>query len=143
MKKVFFMILAAILSSAALFAQDKVERDTLSILKDKKELLELHLKLTKLNIKLLDKKEDRIKIEQNANEMNKKADRLTKDYATSDEVSSTVTDSKEARKLLAKTEKANKKLSKINKTIRDLESDIKSVEREIIIQRLAIEFTEK
>lgn len=143
MKRVFLTGIVLVLSSVALFAEGEVKGDTLSVLKEKKELLELHVKLTKLNMKLLDKKEDRVSIAENAEEMNKKADKLTSDYETSEKVSSTISDSKDARKLLAKTEKANKKLAKINKNIEDLENDIKGIERKIAVQRFSIQFFEK
>ncbi len=131
----YFSLMLSGAFSSILYAQDEKEIDTISVLKEKEDLLELHIKHIALQIKFLEKKQQCIEIEQKAEHLGKLADKAVEDYQG--------TKSKETRKALAKAERASKKLSKIKKQIRDLENDIRSIERKITLQNYFLEIKEK
>ncbi len=128
-----------------LFAQEKEEVDTIEVLEEKQELLDLHRQKTKLQIKLLKKQFDCEEKKQKAKYLEELADKATQDYQDLDSKQSkeNLAHSKETRKILSKSEKANNKLSKCLKQIRDLEDDIRNVERKIAMKGYCLEINEK
>ncbi len=125
--------------------EDEKQFDTIAVLEEKQDLLELHTKLTKLNIKLLERKEDLVKVDQRAKDLAELADGAAEDYQDLDskEARKELSQSKETRKLLAKSEKAHKKLSKLKKQIRDLQDDIRDTKRKIALQNYVLTIEEK
>lgn len=145
MKRIIVVCFSLVMSGmflCALFAQDKNEKekeekkfDSISVLEEKKDLLELHTKYTSLKIKFLEKKQQCAELDQKAKSLEKLADKAAEDYQG--------VNSKETRKTLAKSKRANKKLSRVKKQMRDLEDDIRSIERKITLQNYLLEIKEK
>ncbi len=146
----FVLLLLSGMFFNTLFAQEKqknkgLEFDTVSALEEKRELLKLHDKYIALQIRFLEKQHMYEQVEQKAKNLTKLADQTTKDYQSIDskEVRKELSRSKETQKTLAKSERANRKLSRIKKQMRDLEDNMRSIERKIALENYTLEISEK
>ena len=113
----------------------QVSAQELDVLKAQKEALELNNDLVK-------EQADNTKIKDKVEGLNRKADRKTDNFSSSDAVD-TAKDAKKTAKLLKETESANKDLAKSDDKILDLQADIKKIEAKIERLKFAVEFKEK
>ena len=113
----------------------QVSAQELDVLKAQKEALELNKDLVK-------EQADNTKIKDKVEGLNRKADRKTDNFSSSDAVD-TAKDAKKTAKLLKETESANKDLAKSDDKILDLQADIKKIEAKIERLKFAVEFKEK
>ena len=98
--------------------------------------------LIEKKIDLVKEQSDNAKIKDKVEGLNRKADRKTDNFSSSD-AEGTAKDAKKTAKLLKETESANKDLAKSDNKILDLQADIKKIEAKIERLKFAVEFKEK
>ena len=119
-------IFAAVLFTVAASFTQNLKAQNVNEIKEKKELLKLYSSLLDKNVDLAKEKEVNVQLAEEVKSINKKTDRKTDDFTSSDPNSTSI-DAKKTAKLLKKAEAANKSLHKSNEKIIGIESDIKKI----------------
>lgn len=120
----------------------KVKSQSVAEIKEKQELLKVYSELFNKNLELAKEKENNVKIAAEVNSLNKKSDRKT-DKFTSSDPNSTSQDAKNTAKLLKKTESANKDLLKSNTKIKSIEAEISRIVTKMESYKYVIEIKNK
>lgn len=123
MKKNVFTVLL-VLGIGTFFTQVKAQ--TVAEIKEKKELLKIYSEMFDKNLELAKERENNVQLSAEVSSLNKKSDRKT-DKFTSSDPNSTSQDAKDTAKILKKTESANKELHKSNIKIKSIEAEIAKI----------------
>ena len=115
---------------------------SLDEMKSQREVLKLSSDLIDKKIELETENQKNEKIKSNAQSLNRKSDRSTDNFSSSDP-DSTVKDAKKTAKILKETENANKDLEKSNRKIIGLQADIKKIESQLEKTKYWVELKEK
>lgn len=111
-------------------------------MKSQREALKLTTDLVDKKIELETENQKNEKIKSNTQSLNRKSDKSTDNFSSSDP-DSTVKDAKKTAKILKETENANKDLEKSNRKIIGLQADIKKIESQLDKAKYRIELKEK
>lgn len=99
---------------------------TIEEIQQKKELFKVYTEMLDKNLELAKEKETNVKLTETVNSLNRKSDRKTDNFSSSDP-KNTYDDAKRTGKLLKQTEVANKDLAKSNSKIKNIEEDLRKI----------------
>lgn len=104
----------------------QLKAQTIEEIKQKQELFKVYSQLLDKSMDLAKERQNNVKLEAQVNSLNKKSDRKT-DKFTSSDPKTTSADAKKTAKLLKETETANRDLAKSNSKIKSIEAEMKKI----------------
>ena len=141
MKK-YFLTTALTLGFAVFSLNVNAQEQDIDVMKKQSEVLKLSTDLMNKRIDLEKEKQSNAKISDNVESLNRKSNRSTNDFESSD-AESTANDAKKTAKILKQTESANRNLDRSNSRSIDLEGDIRKLEMRLEKLPYTVELKEK
>lgn len=104
----------------------KLKAQTIAEIKQKQELFKVYSQLLDKSMDLEKERENNVRLTAEANSLNKKSDKKTDKFSSSDP-KSTSDDAKKTAKLLKQTESVNRDLAKSNSKMKSIEDEMKNI----------------
>ena len=104
----------------------QMKAQTIEELQQKKEFFKVYTEMLDKNLELAKEKQTNAKLTETVNSLNRKSDRKTDNFSSSDP-KSTSDDAKRTGKLLKQTEVANKDLARSNSKVKSIEEDLRKI----------------
>lgn len=104
----------------------QMKAQTIEEIKQKQEIFKIYSQLLDKSMDLAKERQNNVKLEAQVNSLNKKSDRKT-DKFTSSDPKTTSADAKKTAKLLKETEAANRDLAKSNSKIKSIEAQMATI----------------
>lgn len=137
------LLSAALVMGFSLFSVTmNAQKTDIDVMKKQYEVLKLNSDLMNKKIELEREMQSHGKMKDNAESLNRKANRSTDNYRSSD-AESTANDAKKTAKVLKQTESANRNLERSNNRIIDLQGEIRKIELKLERLPFTVELKEK
>lgn len=137
-----FISLLLIVGFLLVSINTNAQEQDLKVMKQKSEAIQLNGKLQNKKIELEREKQNNVKIAAMVASLNKKSERKTDQFQSSDP-KSTSKEAKKTAKLLRETESENNKLRKSDSKVLKLEKEVASIEEKLLKLKYAIDISEK